>query len=454
MQENKPSWRTSAIRRHVRWTPLLRARPGRVAALWLFYAFFCIIDAVLFPENWVSSILFRSGTPVFAGMLAGWVLRLRAGALGLIAALCMIGILIESFWLVWRLLFIGSDTATGWIAFNAAAAALVIVVIWRAYLSRSRLRRLAAISLVILANLAAIAFTRTDELFWKASEKAQYLLYATPAEAATEADAPDPMAGITIDRLWEAQQALVAKEVEALKPPVAGEANVYAITVAAGGSQQLFGREAHLALEVAARRFGGSYRGGVLLSNATADLLRHPLASRTNFAAAARGVSSEAGKAENVAFLYLVSHGSDEAFIQTDLPNYQDLNPISASSVAKALRAAGIKRRVVVISACYSASWIPALADDDTIVITAAAKDRTSFGCDDSRELTYFGEAFLKGPLARGASLKSAFEAARSKVTGWEKAEKLEPSKPQAHVGKNMRTIWEAEGQNGGRGRD
>ena len=138
-----------------------------------------------------------------------------------------------------------------------------------------------------------------------------------------------------------------------------------------------------------------------------------------------------------------MSHGSRDAALETDLPNYDVLSPITASSVAEALARAGVRRRIVIVSACYAGSWIPALASDDTIVITAARKDRTSFGCDDAREVTYFGEAFLKGTLGRGASLKDAFESARSTVAQWERRDGGLRSEPQVSVGRNMRDVWE-----------
>jgi Peptidase C13 family len=118
------------------------------------------------------------------------------------------------------------------------------------------------------------------------------------------------------------------------------------------------------------------------------------------------------------------------------------VSPISAQSVTDALSKAQIKRRVIIISACYSGSWIPSLASPDSIVITAASKDRTSFGCDDSRQLTYFGEAFLNGPLSKGASLRDSFETARRKLAAWEVRDHLTPSQPQAYVGANMQALW------------
>jgi hypothetical protein len=245
-----------------------------------------------------------------------------------------------------------------------------------------------------------------------------------------------------INQLWRSQPQLIAGEIETLQPRVAGRSNIYAIAVAAQGSQQLFSREAQLALQVLAARFGGDYRGGVLLSNGIPDLLRHPLATQDSIAAAARGIGARIDPERDLVVVYLTSHGSPEAWISTNLPSQAAFPPISSASLAAALAQAGIRRRVVIVSACFAASWIPALANDDTIVITAAAKDRTSFGCDDTRRLTWFGEAFLEGPLARGASLREAFESARGTVTKWEAREGFPSSLPQAFVGPNVQALW------------
>lgn len=269
------------------------------------------------------------------------------------------------------------------------------------------------------------------------------LFHDLPWNAAAQAQITAPAATMPhINTLWQAQRGLMTAELDALQPRVAGRTNVYAVAVAGQGSQQLFSREAQLALRVAAERFGGDYRGGVLLSNGMADLMSHPLATQDTVAAAIGGIGGKIDPARDLLVVYLTSHGSPDAWITTSLPSQATFPPISSTSLAAALAQGGIKRRVVIISACFSASWIPALASDDTIVITAAARDRTSFGCDDRRRLTYFGEAFLEGPLARGASLREAFETARGTVTRWETAEQFVPSMPQASVGRNLQALW------------
>lgn len=293
--------------------------------------------------------------------------------------------------------------------------------------------------LPVVAALLAGPAVQADGWRWPALTTARHCLQRPRPEGGTTT----PDSGIAVDRLVAAQPTLLKAAVDALQPRVADQANVYAVAVAAGGSQLLFAREAKLALQTAAARFGAGYRGGVLLSNGRDDLLRMPLATRSNMLAAMRGIRDRIDPAHDIAFVYLASHGSPDAALATDLPgDAATLSPISAASVAAALARAGIQRRIIVVSACFSGSWIPALASDDTIVITAARRDRTSFGCDDTRRLTYFGQAFLEGSPASGTSLRDTFETARKLVSHWEAKERYTPSQPQVYVGKNMRAVW------------
>jgi hypothetical protein len=72
-----------------------------------------------------------------------------------------------------------------------------------------------------------------------------------------------------------------------------------------------------------------------------------------------------------------------------------------------------------------------ALADPQTLVITAAAPDRPSFGCEDGATWTYFGDAFFNQALRRQGPLDAAFTEAKRLVTEREQREGFEPSNPQ-----------------------
>ena len=111
------------------------------------------------------------------------------------------------------------------------------------------------------------------------------------------------------------------------------------------------------------------------------------------------------------------------------------LEDLTAPALAQALDDAGIQWRVIVISACYAGGFVDALRNPHTIVITAAAKDRTSFGCGNDSDLTYFGEAFYRDALPDTASLRAAFDAAKAAIAARERREHVEASEPQAYFG-------------------
>ena len=179
---------------------------------------------------------------------------------------------------------------------------------------------------------------------------------------------------------------------------------------------------------------------GCTLVNDRRDLERAPLASPTALRHALRALAARIRPERDIVFLAISSHGSEGTIAVSN--GVFVVRDLQAEDLAAALNDAGIVWRVIVISACHSGSFIDALRDPRAIVLTAAAADKTSFGCSDDRDLTYFGEAFLEGPFGRGASLQGAFESARKTVAKWEQEERLTPSDPQAYVGKNMRELW------------
>lgn len=243
---------------------------------------------------------------------------------------------------------------------------------------------------------------------------------------------------------WHAAQpALMTKATAALPQRKRNASRVFIVSVAAGGSQALFGREAEAVRDLFARRLG-KRAASVLLSNAAAHENRVPMASRENLAAALSAIGQRFDPASDTALIFLTAHGAPEAWLQTDLPNASWLKPIDAKFLAESLDRAGIRRRIVIVSACFSGTWIPPLASPDTILITASSATRTSFGCDDRREYTFFGAALLGGPLAQGASWREAYDRLQVDIGAEEERQRLEPSFPMYSVGTRMETVWNA----------
>ena len=136
--------------------------------------------------------------------------------------------------------------------------------------------------------------------------------------------------------------------------------------------------------------------------------------------------------------LSLTSHGSQHGLALFACRRREILTP---ARLAGMLDQTGVRYRIVVISACYSGVFIPRLANPDSLVITAADADHSSFGCEDRAKWTYFGDAFFNIALRRTTRLKDAFVLARELVAQREARNGFEPSHPQMAGGENVEPL-------------
>ncbi len=98
------------------------------------------------------------------------------------------------------------------------------------------------------------------------------------------------------------------------------------------------------------------------------------------------------------------------------------------------------KPTLLLISACFSGSFIAALSGPSRIIFTASAKDRSSFGCQFQSTNTYFIDALLNQPASMDMSLLGLMDRAKILVDKQEKEQKLSPpSLPQMAVGRGVR---------------
>ena len=220
----------------------------------------------------------------------------------------------------------------------------------------------------------------------------------------------------------------------ALQRPDDLPAAAFFVGFAGQGDQRVFAGEIALARKVFAAKFGSAQRS-VLLVNDQRDFETLPLASPTALRYALSGIAARMKLDRDVLFLALSSHGSKDGELMVS-NGMLALNNLSADDLATALRESGIKWKVIVVSACYAGKFIEPLRDDNTIVIAAAAADRTSFGCSDDRDLTYFGEAFYRDALPTASDLEAAFQKASTEIAARERAEDRTASNPQAYFGR------------------
>jgi len=202
------------------------------------------------------------------------------------------------------------------------------------------------------------------------------------------------------------------------------------------GWEAVFKREVLAVRALFDERFGTKGRSLVLVNHpSTADSIA--LASPENLDRALQHIGRLMSRDADTLFLFLTSHGRKNLFT-VDMPGFA-FDGLTPAALKAMLDGAGIKNRVVVASACHSGSFIPALADPTTLVIAAAHAERTSFGCEDKREWTYFGDAFFNRALRHERSFERAFQLARRTIGRWERQERLVRSLPQIAGGETLR---------------
>jgi hypothetical protein len=255
-----------------------------------------------------------------------------------------------------------------------------------------------------------------------------------PAEIETAADNNENQTDA--ESLLFEQPARIDRAVAALSTDGPAGPRGFFLGFAGVGEQKVFAQEIGLASRVLSERYGMNGRA-ISLINDERDLEAAPLASVSALRYALHGLAARMNIDRDVLFLSISSHGAQDPAIavsNSQLP----LNDLTDQDLIEALNDSGIKWRVIIISACYAGGFIEALKDPQTIVITAAAADRTSFGCSNDSDLTYFGEAFYRDALPEARSLREAFEKAKSAIAVRERREHVDPSRPQAFFGAEL----------------
>jgi hypothetical protein len=218
-----------------------------------------------------------------------------------------------------------------------------------------------------------------------------------------------------------------------LKPERRGVTDAF-VVVAGLDSDGVFGREAAETGRVLSRRFDADGRTLVIAAGAGANDRAVPDGSPEHLAIALAQVGETMNKDEDVLVLYITAHGhwiTGLAYRDTERAS----GSIAPSRLAAMLDDAGIKNRLIIVSACYSGVFIPALQNETTVTMTAASSDKPSFGCRAENDWTFFGDALINNAMRQPTPTADAFAAARVLVSQWETADRLSPSNPQVDIG-------------------
>ena len=271
-------------------------------------------------------------------------------------------------------------------------------------------------ALIVLATLFTLVVWQmsvTSQPIWKVEE--------TPPTFAEDA--------------FYAQSRLLNKALESVQYGEFAQSHWYFLGVAGASYQDVFRSEVERIKEQFETRFGTLGRSMMLVNN-PATRTEIPIASKHSIEMALRRMGQQMNRESDVLFLYMTSHGLPNQFEMENAP--LDLTQVDPKWLRETLDASGIRWRVIVISSCFSGSFVPALQNENTLIITASAADRQSFGCTNEADYTYFGRAFFDQAMREQNSIETAFSQAQKTVSQWETAQGFEPSEPQWSMGKNM----------------
>jgi hypothetical protein len=233
------------------------------------------------------------------------------------------------------------------------------------------------------------------------------------------------------------QPRVLERELAAVQPGRRGVIDIYFIGMGGDADQDVFMKEIDAVSRLFQERFGTAGKT-IRLVNNRKTLASSPVASVTSLRASLKRVAEVMDKDEDILFLFLTSHASKTHHLALDLwpLQLQELEPIKLREL---LDESGIKHRVIIVSACYSGGFVNPLKDENTLVISASAVDKSSFGCSNEAEWTYFGKAYFDEALRQTHSFVEAFDSAKPVIAERERREGFLASEPQIALGETIK---------------
>jgi Peptidase C13 family len=254
-----------------------------------------------------------------------------------------------------------------------------------------------------------------------------------PLESESSAAAEKPFE-LTPDVI-EAQAQTLPKALAKLAAQRPGVVDVYALTYAPDGEEDVFLRESRMVAGVMQQRFDAQGRSLELL-NHKSTASTEPWATPANLKRSLQHIARLMDREQDILFIHLTSHGAQNGLLQARFWPLT-LQPLTPAELKAMLDEAGIRHRVVSVSACYSGTWLAPLEDPHTLVMTAADAQNTSYGCGRGSELTFFGRAVFDEALRKTRDFEAAHASARPVIAQREKDAGKEDgySNPQIRVG-------------------
>lgn len=204
---------------------------------------------------------------------------------------------------------------------------------------------------------------------------------------------------------------------------VAAQTRVSVLSLGVSDQLGVFAREAEQAGAALKTYFGPETRL-VIRTNRKERPEALPARLPAAFAEASAGLDRE----RDLLVVFLTAHGTRAGLEVRADRRSETFTPRELGAM---LAATGMRRRIVVVSACYSGVFAEHLAGPETLVMTASDAWHPSFGCKPGARWTFFGEALFAKAMQQGLGLPEIYRLAAADVLRREQARKLKPSNPQ-----------------------
>ena len=262
-----------------------------------------------------------------------------------------------------------------------------------------------------------------DTTWWAAPSTAEARDTGYPSPASEEALAAQPR--------------LLDKALTELEDQRPGVTDLYFVGFAPDAAEDVFRKDIIAARDLFDDRFDTDGRSIALINNRR-TVLEAPLATVNNLRETLNEIGATIDRDDDVVLVFLESHGGRDFRLAAEFPPLE-LDELTPQMLREILDESRIKWRIIIVSACYSGGYVEPLKDDYTLIMTASAANRTSFGCGTDSDATFFSEALFKQALHFEDSFVKAFEQARNSIGAREKKEKVSPpSDPQLFIGSAM----------------
>ena len=161
--------------------------------------------------------------------------------------------------------------------------------------------------------------------------------------------------------------------------------------------------------------------------------LRPDVPQPVSASAVLEGINAAAARGTSGCLLYFTSHGVPNAMVFGEAPR---MTPDMMANMVRA--ACGTRPTVVIVSACYSGIFVNALSAPNRMVLTAASRERTSFGCAADETYPWFDGCVIE-TLPTATDFLALAAGTRACVTRKETERGVRlSSEPQLFVGAEM----------------